>query len=940
MDPSVYCLNIQSILPKKEEVFQFIKEKNISLLALNETHLTENVFDNEINLEGYDIVRCDSHNRYTGGVLFYIKKDINYRVFYEKVFGDHLWVLGIAIDEVPHCSLNIACLYRSPSASRAEFLDILDEILDDILMKNLIIMGDFNIDLIKVDNYGEKLKSVMEKRGLHQLVKEPTRITQSSKTKIDLVFTNRSNISANVLNTPKLSDHSIIELYGSGKIGKSCGLQMDKVIESRNLKDVNPDDFQSSLMNLTWLNMSDHATNVDCLINQLYLNIKKSLDIVAPLKTKIIPIHFQKWYDKEIKDLTKKRDLNYKAACISNESEQWELYRISRNLVTSKIKAKKRIFYAQEIEKSKNSKQMWKNIKIAIDQGKQSQTVKMKFNDKTYSDELLIANKYNQFVEESIIKLVNHNNKNDNSTYPYLNNREQTEKFVIKDINKGDIIKAIKKLNKKGSTDIINDVVLSLGGNFLLAKVQEIINSSIKDSRFPQAWKQSVITPIPKKRNALEPDGFRPVNSLPFLEKVFESIVHGQLLTYVNINNILIPNQSGFRMKHSCETSLQLIITRWKKWIDDPGNMVVAVSLDLRRAFETVNRDLLLEKLKKYGFSESAVKWFKCYLSDRTHVTKINNMISEPQFDSVGVPQGSILGPLLFILYINDIVNDIDYIDENVVINLFADDTLIYVEDCDVKRACGRMNNVLKGLEKWLKLNKLFINCSKSKVMHLGAAREGISPIYMNGVNLEYVDSFKYLGVVVDERLTFKNHYNELLNNVSRKVQYFRRVGINLNKNTRIRVYKTIISPSFYYCPTILYFGTQNNIDKLQLLQNKCLRVILRCDRFTSVDAMLNCLGLMGVKEFLYLQTMSFIYKLYHGHLPPYLEFTVINEIHHHNTRNRDNLYIERVRKECTKNSLYFRGLAEFNSLPADVKNAPSLYLFKKSVNDILRRDS
>ena len=157
-----------------------------------------------------------------------------------------------------------------------------------------------------------------------------------------------------------------------------------------------------------------------------------------------------------------------------------------------------------------------------------------------------------------------------------------------------------------------------------------------------------------------------------------------------------------------------------------------------------------------------------------------------------------------------------------------------------------------------------------------------------------------------------------------------------MGDTTRIRVYKTIISPSFYYCPTILYFGTQNNIDKLQLLQNKCLSVILRCDRFTSVDAMLNCLGLMRVKEFLFLQTMSFIYKLYHGHLP----FTVINEIHDHNTRNRDNMYIERLRKEGTKNSLYFRGLEEFNSLPADVKNAPSLNrnLFKRSVSDIVSR--
>ena len=144
---------------------------------------------------------------------------------------------------------------------------------------------------------------------------------------------------------------------------------------------------------------------------------------------------------------------------------------------------------------------------------------------------------------------------------------------------------------------------------------------------------------------------------------------------------------------------------------------MVAVSLDLRRAFETVNRDLLLEKLRRYGFGDGAVKWFQYYLSGRPHVTKINNVISDPQADSVGVPQGTILGLLLFVLYINDFCNCID---DDVFMNLFADDTLISVEECDVERACQRMNGTLGKLEDWPNKNKLFIKCTKSKVVHLG----------------------------------------------------------------------------------------------------------------------------------------------------------------------------------------------------------------------------
>ena len=147
--------------------------------------------------------------------------------------------------------------------------------------------------------------------------------------------------------------------------------------------------------------------------------------------------------------------------------------------------------------------------------------------------------------------------------------------------------------------------------------------------------------------------------------------------------------------------------------------------------------------------------------------------------------------------------------------------------------------------------------------------------------------------------------------------------------NSRITIYKSIISPNFWYCPTILYFGTKNNINKLQLLQNKCLRTMLKCNRYTPIRTMLECLHFLDVNEYLYLQTMSFIYKLYHRELPDYLNFTIVNEIHEHYTRNNDRIYIPKVNKENTKNSLYFGGLEEFNSLPCDIKNTTSLRLFK-----------
>ena len=168
---------------------------------------------------------------------------------------------------------------------------------------------------------------------------------------------------------------------------------------------------------------------------------------------------------------------------------------------------------------------------------------------------------------------------------------------------------------------------------------------------FPDKWKNSVIIPTKKVSNAQHPQEFRPINTKPYTEKLFEKLIKKQLIEYVTNNNILIENQSGFRAKHSCETSLQLIISRWKCWIDKPGRVVVAAFLDLRRAFETISRKLLLQKLQAMGVRGNEIKWFQSFLSGRTQTTKIGSTLSIPIASEMGVPQGTVIGPLLFILY-------------------------------------------------------------------------------------------------------------------------------------------------------------------------------------------------------------------------------------------------------------------------------------------------
>lgn len=214
----------------------------------------------------------------------------------------------------------------------------------------------------------------------------------------------------------------------------------------------------------------------------------------------------------------------------------------------------------------------------------------------------------------------------------------------------------------KDSLDVIGDFLLDL------------INQSLQTGVFPATWKESCIIPIQKIPGTVKCEEHRPINTLPTLEKLIEYDVKNQLQDYIDNNNLLVPEQSGFRVAHSCETALNLVISDWQE-SRERGESIVIVFLDLKRAFETLDRKLLLKKLQQYGIKHNEYKWFESYLSARKQTTKYGDIISSAEETSFGVPQGSILGPILFILYINDIVSSVKHCK----ISLFADDTIHYI---------------------------------------------------------------------------------------------------------------------------------------------------------------------------------------------------------------------------------------------------------------------
>lgn len=421
---------------------------------------------------------------------------------------------------------------------------------------------------------------------------------------------------------------------------------------------------------------------------------------------------------------------------------------------------------------------------------------------------------------------------------------------------------------------------------------------------------------------------------LPLESKVIEKIVYIQLQSYLDSYNLISFYQSGFRKNHNCESLITLIITKWKIEIHD-RKVIVAVFLDLKRAFETVDRDILLQKLDRYGIRNTELNWFKSYLLGRRQKTKVNNLLSDATNVNFGVPQGSLLGVLLFLIYINDMEKKVVHSK----LMLFADDALLFVSDVSVDEGIDKINSDLKELQNWFQMNKLKLNINKTKAMILnGSTRRSIC---IDNEPIEIIDEIKYLGILIDNKLTFNAHVEHVCKKVARKLHFFARIRKRISKICAIRVYNTIIKPHFEYCSSVTFMCNDYMLDRLQKLQNRGMRIILQCNRRTHITDMLAQLSWMSINQRIIFNVLVFVYKMKFKLLPAYLNdnITYVNDVQPYPLRNANNFRLLNFRNQITGNMVMHKGLSIFNKLPNEIKNEENIYRFKKlTINFIKHR--
>ena len=935
----IASLNIASLLAHIDELRLLMADKNLDVLAINETRLSDLIDDSCIHIQGYDIVRRD-RNRNGGGVCLYIRSSINFKTR-SNLMSDIYEAIVVEIfkpNSQPFC---IVAVYRPPG-TEDEFFCYYEDVIKslDFENKEIIVIGDMNCNYLAESRNSEliHLTEISEVYQLTQIINKPTRITLTSKSLIDLIFTNQESrvVSHGVIDCG-INDHCLV--YVVRKIAVPTN-NRHKYIATRSFKNFNSSFFIQELQSLPWgdIEFLDSPDEMWDVWKQLFTSVANKH---APLKTKRVRHKVSPWLTPDLKGMIIKRNNLKKKAVRSGDLNDWNEYKRLRNKTNNKLRDTKAAYYHKEIENnSGNVREIWKTINDLMSRKIKSNTInELKVNNLSFTEPSEIADELNKHFTEVGSTLASILPQNNCDFKQYL--LKTKTNFRLEKISVKSVLETLNCLVTKKAVglDHISSKLLKVAAPVLAESLCKIFNKSVETGTFPSEWKSAKVFPVHKKDDKSDPNNYRPISVLPAVGKVFERIIYDQLYSYLSRNKILTKHQSGFRSLHSTVTALLDATNEWYFNIDQ-GNTNVVVFLDLAKAFDTVSHQILLNKLELYGISGPTLDWFKSYLFNRDQVCVVQGYTSEPRKISCGVPQGSILGPLLFLIYINDLPACLKY----ATARMFADDTTITNSHKSTARLHREVNHDLNNLQNWLLANQLSLNVLKTEYMYFASdynlSNLGIfviDPLKIGEQPITRVRSTKSLGVVFDQRLVWEEHVDSLCKRVSSGLAALKQARQYVPQDTLLMIYNAVIKPLFDYCDVVWGNLNKTLMARLQKLQNRAARIITRKGydvRSADIRKELRWDDLETIRK---KHLAVVMYKVVNNKVPSYL----INLFEKSNSgyalrESESRLLLPKYNTEFAKSSSFsFIGAKIWNTIPYHIRTAPTLSAFKKQINSL-----
>jgi len=914
--------NLQSLNANKESLWELVDSADPDVLAGSETWLKSHFKDDEFLPPGYICHRKDRADGY-GGVIIMTKSNM---VCEEVPTNTTAELVATKITTSDKTPLLVISAYRPPSANH-EAMTIMSNAIRDIALAfpkaTLWLVGDFNlpdIDWNTVTIKGhQNTKAINENfinmtndLGLEQIVDFNTR----GQNILDLFLTNRPTLVQRCEPLPGVSDHDSILTIADTKAKRRPRVRREILLWDKGNLDGLRQDLASFSSKLTANATTD--TPVQDIWHMTQQAISDSLKKHVPSKTTSQRFN-QPWINTETKRLCRRKKKALKKAHKSNNPNDWAKYRKLKR--ASQLQCRKThdqyISGILSDDPKGNPKKLYSYIKSKRNDS--SGVSPLRKQGLTHSDPKLKAEILNDQFSSVFTR-------EDLSSMPPT---PTTKAPTIQDININTegVAKLLSKLSpyKAPGPDKIPPRVLKEAANELAPAIALLFQASLKQGRLPAEWKQAIVAPIFKKGDRAAPANYRPISLTSILGKTLEHIICSHIMKHLDLHKLLSNNQHGFRRKRSCES--QLIITIQDLALNtDSKYQTDAILLDFSKAFDKVPKERLLMKLQAQGIKGSTLTWIRDFLSGRSQQVAVDGCLSTSAPVLSGVPQGSVLGPLLFLAYINDLPDAV-----HSTARLFADDTLLYrkiesIADTQV------LQSDLASLENWEHDWQMSFNPSKCEVIHITTKtpRNIIKTTYhLHNQPLMISEAGKYLGIQITPKLSWNKHIDTTTKKANNTCAFLRRNIRSCSPAIKEKAYMTLVRPIIEYAAVVWDPHTKSKIDQIEMVQRRAARFVTNnYSRHSSVTAMLQKLQWDNLAQRRARAKVTMLYKITNS-----LVDIPASDILIPSTRHPHQFITIQPRIDIYKYSYFPSAIKLWNSLPPNFTTTESVDSFKAAVN-------
>lgn len=922
-----------------------ISSSKFDIMGICETFLSSDQSLSAFSFPGYDFEVRNRSTMNRGGLGFLIKKNMKYMV--REDLG--VWIEGkiesFCLElEIEKRKVLISVVYRPPSARLDEFVAGFDELTRLVLSTSMdfFCMGDFNYNLLDLSGDNLDFFNYMISSDLYPLTCVPTRISTHSATLIDNVFVGPSYLSqsySDVIVYPG-SDH--LPVIAHVTCLRKRRIPAKKIL-TRELKKQNLNSFAEELSCIKWDSVLGISGDSSLAYNQF-------MYIFQPIYEKTCPLRLTKqkrddprkpWITEAIIDMIKKRNLLYEQYLNSQDDADFAEFKRVRNKVNSMRRQAKKKYFEEKFSDSKgDTKATWQVINEFMGNQKSSQSPCIDINGSYVSDKNVVANHFGQFysqVGSSVQESVRCDRENFLSE-EFVDSRGDTVEFQFEKCTSDEVIKIVKNIKSNSAgIDGVNLRTFKAVLMYILPCILHIINLSMETGTFPEALKQAKVIPLYKGGARSDAGNWRPISILPLLSKILEKVIHRRLYDHLTKHSLLSDTQFGFRKGHSTSHAAIHLVDFVNNCLVK-GEIPLTVFFDFRKAFDTVDFKILLQRLECLGVKGVSLKWFESYLCGRSIKVMIDDAFSSPYQVSCGVPQGSVLGPLLYLVY----VDSMRFYLPDCCLTSFADDTAVTFSSRCLDSLVLKVNCVLRYFHVFTSLSLLSVNVTKTNFIvysRVGKPSDIDGRILFNNKPVVQVQEIRYLGFYIDCNFSWKRHSDVVATKVARGLGAIRRFKNFLPQRVLLLLYHALIHPYASYGCMLWASNFYVNFKRVQTLQNRAMRLIGGyVEGVNNTSACFNKLQVLNVGQLRDYQIGIFAYQCWNDVSPEVFRdyFNDNRSLHHYETRHASDFIVPNRSGTRAGFHTRFSGPNVWNSIPESIRAAEHLGLFKNKLKKYL----